>query len=148
MFSSLKKPRFRLLHTLTQTPYTNVCGTDGADDMRASPKSPSYLVRNPYSYCFRMVVPKDLQKFVGRRELRYTLRTGYVGMMAMSGLSAMRGSTFLCRAMLQFQITIRSVMGSFRLSKPFRLTIPYQRSNCRESRIGGYSKCPINGGAK
>jgi hypothetical protein len=47
--------------------------------MRASPKSPSYLVRNPYSYCFRMVVPKDLQKFVGKRELRYTLRTGYAG---------------------------------------------------------------------
>jgi hypothetical protein len=37
--------------------------------MKASPKSPSYLVRNPYSYCFRMVVPKDLQKFVGKREL-------------------------------------------------------------------------------
>jgi len=48
--------------------------------MKASPKSPSYLVRNPYSYCFRMVVPKDLQKFVGKRELRYTLRTGYAGM--------------------------------------------------------------------
>ena len=47
--------------------------------MRANPKSPSYLVRNPYSYCFRMVVPKDLQKFVGKRELRYTLRTGYAG---------------------------------------------------------------------
>jgi len=79
MFLSLKKPRFHLLHTLTQTPYTNLCGTDGADDMKASPKSPSYLVRNPYSYCFRMVVPKDLQKFVGKRELRYTLRTGYAG---------------------------------------------------------------------
>jgi hypothetical protein len=26
-----------------------------------------------------MVVPKDLQKFVGKRELRYTLRTGYAG---------------------------------------------------------------------
>ena len=36
--------------------------------MRANPKSPSYLVRNPYSYCFRMVVPKDLQKFIGKRE--------------------------------------------------------------------------------
>jgi hypothetical protein len=47
--------------------------------MKARPKSPSYLVRNPYSYCFRMVVPKDLQKFVGKRELRYTLRTGYAG---------------------------------------------------------------------
>jgi hypothetical protein len=44
--------------------------------MKATFKSPSYLVRNPYSYCFRMVVPKDLRKFVGKTELRYTLRTG------------------------------------------------------------------------
>jgi len=47
--------------------------------MRITSSSPSYLVRNPHSYCFRMVVPKDLQKFVGKRELRYTLRTGYAG---------------------------------------------------------------------
>ena len=47
--------------------------------MRARPKSPSYLVRNPHSYCFRMVVPKDLQKFVGKKELRYTLGTGCAG---------------------------------------------------------------------
>jgi hypothetical protein len=40
---------------------------------------PSYLVRNPYSYCFRMKVPKDLQKFVGRKELRFTLKTGFPG---------------------------------------------------------------------
>jgi integrase len=53
--------------------------TDGVETMKAKPKSPSYLVRNPHSYCFRMVVPKDLQKFVGKRELRYTLRTGYAG---------------------------------------------------------------------
>jgi len=26
-----------------------------------------------------MIVPKDLQKFVGRKELRYTLKTGYLG---------------------------------------------------------------------
>ena len=44
--------------------------------MKATVKSPSYLVRNPYSYCFRMIVPKDLQKFVGKTELRYTLGTG------------------------------------------------------------------------
>jgi hypothetical protein len=42
-------------------------------------RSPSYLVRNPYTYCFRMNVPKDLQPSVGRKELRYTLRTGYLG---------------------------------------------------------------------
>ncbi|MFZ0243495.1 MAG: hypothetical protein WAL90_17785 [Desulfobacterales bacterium] len=37
--------------------------------MRPRPKSPSFLVLNPHSYCFRMVVPKDLQRFVGKREL-------------------------------------------------------------------------------
>ena len=44
--------------------------------MKAAFKSPVYLVRNPYSFCFRMIVPKDLRKFVGKTELRYTLRTG------------------------------------------------------------------------
>jgi integrase len=47
--------------------------------MRPSHKSPSYLVRNQYSYCFRMIVPYDLQPFVGKRELRYSLKTGYLG---------------------------------------------------------------------
>ncbi|MCG6973888.1 MAG: hypothetical protein LJE66_12150, partial [Desulfobacterales bacterium] len=41
--------------------------------------SPSYLVRNPYTYCFRMNVPKDLQSYIGRKELRYSLKTGYLG---------------------------------------------------------------------
>lgn len=45
--------------------------------MRRPNRSPSYLIRNPYSYCFRMNVPKDLQHFVGRKELRYSLKTGY-----------------------------------------------------------------------
>ena len=47
--------------------------------MKTALRSPCYLVRNPYSYCFRMIVPKDLRKFVGKTELRYTLRTGYLG---------------------------------------------------------------------
>jgi hypothetical protein len=47
--------------------------------MKISAKSPSYLVRNPYSYCLRMNVPRDLQRFVGKRELRYSLKTGYLG---------------------------------------------------------------------
>jgi len=42
--------------------------------------SPSYLIRNQYSYCFRMNVPKDLQPYLSRKELRYSLRTGYVGL--------------------------------------------------------------------
>ena len=53
--------------------------TEGIDQMKPITRSPSYLVRNPYSYCFRMVVPEDVQKFVGRKELRYTLSTGYLG---------------------------------------------------------------------
>jgi hypothetical protein len=40
--------------------------------------SPSYLVRNHYSYCFRLHVPADLQVYVGKKELRYSLRTGYL----------------------------------------------------------------------
>ena len=44
----------------------------------SSNKSQSYLVRNPSSYCFRLVVPPDLRGTVGRRELRYSLRTGSI----------------------------------------------------------------------
>ncbi|UCE53447.1 MAG: hypothetical protein JSV31_30100 [Desulfobacterales bacterium] len=47
--------------------------------MKPIGKSPSYLIRNPYSYCFRMMVPKDLQKLVGKKEMRYSLKTGYLG---------------------------------------------------------------------
>jgi integrase len=36
----------------------------------------TYLVRNPYTYCFRLRVPVDLQNMVGRKELRYSLKTG------------------------------------------------------------------------
>jgi len=39
-------------------------------------KSPDYLFRNPHLYCFRMGVPEALRDIVGRRELRYSLRTG------------------------------------------------------------------------
>ena len=48
--------------------------------MKPRRRAPSYTIRNRYSYCFRMVVPKDLQKFVGKKELRYTLATGYAGL--------------------------------------------------------------------
>lgn len=42
-------------------------------------KSPSYLIRNPYTYCFRMNVPEDIQRYVGKKEWRYSLKTGFVG---------------------------------------------------------------------
>lgn len=48
--------------------------------MRPSRQSSSYIIRNQYSYCFRMVVPKDLRKFVRKTELRYTLNTGSIGL--------------------------------------------------------------------
>ena len=38
--------------------------------------SPSYLVKNPYSFCFRMKIPKELQGIVCKKELRYSLGTG------------------------------------------------------------------------
>jgi hypothetical protein len=47
--------------------------------MKPKNGTPGYLVRNPFSYCFRIKVPKDLQKFVGRKELRYTLKMSCVG---------------------------------------------------------------------
>jgi hypothetical protein len=46
--------------------------------MRPLRKAPHYLVRNPYSHCFRVNVPNDLQRFVGKKELRYSLKTGYL----------------------------------------------------------------------
>jgi hypothetical protein len=48
--------------------------------MKISPSryAPSYLVRNPYSYCFRIAVPVDLQSAIGKKELRYSLHTGYL----------------------------------------------------------------------
>ncbi len=81
MFSKGQKSPHSICHTpLTQNPYTNQCvGERESMAMRATPKAPSYLVRNPYSYCFRMVALKDLQTIVGKTELRYSLRIGSAG---------------------------------------------------------------------
>ena len=40
--------------------------------------SPSFLIRNRYSYCFRMNVPIDLRPMIGKKEFRYSLKTGYL----------------------------------------------------------------------
>jgi hypothetical protein len=37
-------------------------------------KSPSYLVRGPYIFYFRVNVPRDLQALIGKKELRYSLK--------------------------------------------------------------------------
>jgi integrase len=49
--------------------------------MPSSSKSSSvtYLSRNPFSYCFRIKIPNDLQGKIGKKELRYSLKTGYLG---------------------------------------------------------------------
>ena len=47
--------------------------------MKRLKKTGHYLVHTPHSFCFRVNVPKDLQRLVGRRELRYSLKTGYIG---------------------------------------------------------------------
>ena len=69
MNSDLKIDQFHLLHTSNRWSWKMKVkiGT-----------SPSYLVRNPYTYCFRMKVPKDLQSYIGEKELRYSSRTGYL----------------------------------------------------------------------
>ena len=42
-------------------------------------RSSAYLSRNNHSYCFRIRVPVDIQRYLGKKELRYSLRTGYLG---------------------------------------------------------------------
>lgn len=44
--------------------------------MQTATRSPNYLSRNHYSYCFRMKVPKDLWGILTKKELRYSLKTG------------------------------------------------------------------------
>jgi len=41
-------------------------------------KSPNYLIKNPYSYCFRIIIPQDLRLWIGRKELRGSLKTCYL----------------------------------------------------------------------
>ncbi len=38
--------------------------------------SHSYLIKEPYSFYFRIKIPKDLQPTIARKELRYSLKTG------------------------------------------------------------------------
>jgi integrase len=79
--------------------------------MESTAHSPAYLVRNAHSYCFRLIVPKDIQKFVGRSELRYTLRTGYLGV-------AKRKSRFLAgQVQFIFQLLRKGVLGMGKLSE-------------------------------
>ena len=66
--------------------------------MKSLNRSPHYLIRNHHSFCFRVNVPKDLQRFVGKRELRYSLKTGYVGVARVKAqiIAAQVHQVFLC----------------------------------------------------
>ena len=39
----------------------------------------AYISHNKYGYCFRLKVPDGLHRYVGKKELRYSLKTGYLG---------------------------------------------------------------------
>jgi hypothetical protein len=43
-------------------------------------RSSAYLSRNRYSDCFRIKIPKELHRHFGKKELRYSLKTGYLGL--------------------------------------------------------------------
>ncbi|WP_369688318.1 DUF6538 domain-containing protein [Desulfatitalea tepidiphila] len=38
-------------------------------------RASSHLARNPYPYCFRLSVPIDLQRVIGKKEVRYSLKS-------------------------------------------------------------------------
>ena len=42
-------------------------------------RSSAYLSRNKHSYYFRIRVPVDIRHYLGKKELRYSLKTGYLG---------------------------------------------------------------------
>jgi hypothetical protein len=73
--------------------------------MKPSRRFPSYTIRNPHSYCFRMIVPKDLRKFVGKTELRYTLNTGSIGLAKSKARLLYSALFYECRAPSQFSLT-------------------------------------------
>jgi hypothetical protein len=63
----------------------------------------TYLVRTPYSYCFRLAVPSDLQTFIGKKELRYSLKTGYLS-------AAKRKARYLAGVYQEYFVLIRELL--------------------------------------
>jgi integrase len=45
---------------------------------RSVGKAPAYIVWQSCGYCFRFKVPDELHQIVGRKEIRYSLRTGFL----------------------------------------------------------------------
>ncbi|WP_369688314.1 DUF6538 domain-containing protein [Desulfatitalea tepidiphila] len=53
---------------------------EGGCDFQPIGKASSHLVRNLYRYCFRLSVPIDSQRVIGKKEVRYSLKSGYLGL--------------------------------------------------------------------
>jgi hypothetical protein len=65
--------------------------------------SPTYLVKTPYGYCFRLTVPSDIQSLIGKKELRYSLKTGYLSV-------AKRKARFLAGMFQEHFSSIREIL--------------------------------------
>jgi integrase len=79
--------------------------------MDCTKHSPAYLVRNLHSWCFRLIVPLPLRWVVGKRELRYSLKTGAIGI-------AKRKARFLAgRVQFIFQLLQRGWQGMGELTQ-------------------------------
>jgi len=57
--------------------------------------SPLYLVRQQSSWCFRIRVPDDLRGKIGKKELRYSLKTGSIGEAKIKARRAASGAQLL-----------------------------------------------------
>ena len=47
--------------------------------VKASLRSPSYLSKNDFGWCFRIRIPSDLDSVIGKKTLRFSLKTGRLG---------------------------------------------------------------------
>ena len=69
-----------------------------------SNSSSNYLIRNKHSWCFRLRIPPDLTKSFGKTEIRYSLKTGYIGV-------ARTRARFLAGNIQQLIIKLRKTEG-------------------------------------
>lgn len=53
-------------------------------------RSPSYILRKPYAYYFRLKTRLGLQALIGKTELRESLRTGYLSEARLPAVSSMK----------------------------------------------------------
>ncbi len=81
--------------------------------------APTYLVRTPYSYCFRYRIPIDLQDVVGRKEIRYSLKTGYIGK---AKAMAFRLAGLIQRLCADLRDIIGNEEGCIKINMPDELT--------------------------